>query len=454
LKRSAQNGSLVYLIAGAMLLRGAVLLFDAHALEGDPDGYRALAVNLVQHGTFGANEIPTAFRPPLYPLVLAGCVVWGSGTRAAIGLVHWVLGVATVWIAERLGRLWGLRRGATLAAALVACDPILLAQSTQLMTETLATFLAAAALLALTRAQQTGLPRWALLAGACCGLAVLCRPTFLPWTLLVGPMLAWASRRKQSEWEKAEAAPRAPPHPAEAEAARNRRTQPTQRSSRCHAASLLLVFFAGLGLTLAPWALRNLVHFGRPIVTTTHGGYTLLRANNPYYYRHLREASWGAVWDSAELDRQWLAKAPRGTPADELRADRLAYAEARENIRRQPLLFVYASLVRLSRFFGLVPYRTAPQEGALTLSARYAIGLWYLMELLLALIGVCAVVVEGTRKRKAENASFGWCFGILMVACFAGIHSVYWTDLRMRAPCMVVIALAAAAGFRRAGTRD
>ena len=50
-----------------------------------------------------------------------------------------------------LGRCWGLgRRGAALAALLVACDPILLDSSCRVMTETLATFLTTAGLLALT----------------------------------------------------------------------------------------------------------------------------------------------------------------------------------------------------------------------------------------------------------------------------------------------------------------
>ena len=45
---------------------------------------------------------------------------------------------------------------------------------------------------------------------------------------------------------------------------------------------------------------RQLSAVGRPIVTTTHGGYTLLLANNPYFYQHLRREPWGSVWDARE----------------------------------------------------------------------------------------------------------------------------------------------------------
>ena len=135
----------------ALLIRGGVLWLTPGALLADPDGYRQLAVNLVVHGTLGyetfnAGVMPTAYRPPLYPLLLSACVA-----PAAVAVLHLVMGVATVGLVLVLGRWWGLgNRGAALAALLVACDPILLSQSTQVMTETPATFLATAGLVVLT----------------------------------------------------------------------------------------------------------------------------------------------------------------------------------------------------------------------------------------------------------------------------------------------------------------
>ena len=100
-------------------------------------------------------NVPTAYRPPLYPLLLTGCVALGDYSRAAVGVLHLALGVATVGLVLVLGRWWGLgNRRAALAALLVACDPILLSQSTQVMTETPAAFLATAGLVALTWASR------------------------------------------------------------------------------------------------------------------------------------------------------------------------------------------------------------------------------------------------------------------------------------------------------------
>ena len=44
-------------------------------------------------------------------------------------------------------------------------------------------------------------------------------------------------------------------------------------------------------LVLSPWMIRNLLVFGEPVWTTTHGGYTLALANNPVYYRESERAA-------------------------------------------------------------------------------------------------------------------------------------------------------------------
>ncbi len=398
----------------AFVVRGGVILLAPDALKTDPDGYRAVAENLVQYGMFGNRQVPTAYRPPLYPCVLAACVAIGPTGRAAIGLMHLALGLGTVWLTYRLGQSCGLGRWAWLAAVLVACDPILLAQSTLVMTETLATFLAVAALACVAIATQRHSARWALVAGGVAGLGVLCRPTFLPWAIVV-PFVFLGTVR------------------------------PVARGL-----ALAMAMAAALAAALAPWAIRNQVQFGRPIVTTTHGGYTLLLANNPDFYEYLRSAPWGAVWENKTLDRAWAAKAPRGTAADEVRADRLAYAEAVQNIRSEPAMFCYACLVRVGRLFGVLPHQLAPDEGIGRRLLRYGVGLWYVVELGLAALG--AAVIFGFRRRF-EDTSFGWVSMALLVACFISVHAVYWTDMRMRAPLMPALALAAVLGLASLAAR-
>src|SRR5439155_18166700 len=80
----------------------------------------------------------------------------------------------------------GLSLAPVIAGFIVACDPILLNQQTLIMTETLAAFLAILSLWCLARFDVSRSWFNAALAGGAIGLAVLCRPTFLPWLGLVG----------------------------------------------------------------------------------------------------------------------------------------------------------------------------------------------------------------------------------------------------------------------------
>jgi hypothetical protein len=204
------------------------------------------------------------------------------------------------------------------------------------------------------------------------------------------------------------------------------------------------LFVVGAAVVLSPWVVRNYVRFGRPIVSTTHGGYNLLLGNNPFFYEYLRSGAWGTAWFSGELDRQWLAE----IPASETDADRKAYDEAWKNIRAEPGMFAYACLVRVARLFSPFPHQTEPHEGRLTRMLRYAAAAWYLAELPLALAGVVAVGLawRAAPARAGTSPWAPWLWAGLLVLTFTGVHALYWTDLRMRAPLMPAMALAAASG--------
>jgi hypothetical protein len=435
----------------ALLVRGGALMLMPGALLTDPDGYRRLAENLVQHGTFGAGDVPTAYRPPLYPLLLTGCVALGEHTRLAIGILHVLLGMATVGLTIVVARWWGLGdRAAALAGLLVACDPILLAQSAVVMTETLAVFLTAAGLFALTwSGRQTSLGRQlncrpcaAMLAGAILALGALCRPALLLWTVAAGIGLALASSSRR-------------PQPSDGQSAT------TSRGF----VSIFAAFFLGATVVLGPWAVRNQVEFGRPIVTTTHGGYTLLLANNPEFYAWLRSGPWGSVWEADRFNADWDGRRPR----DEVQANRQAYAEAWRTIVDAPATFVYACLVRVGRFWSPLPHQITGGEGPMRRLSRYLVGLWYLAEFALAAVGAWYIATRRVRGegreaisdyRAAKNeprqtsppSSFplppfpSWLYGLLLVACLTAMHAVYWTDMRMRAPLVPLVAMAAAVG--------
>ena len=137
-----------------------------------------------------------------------------------------------------------------------------------------------------------------------------------------------------------------------------------------------------LMLTLAPWAVRNAHVFGRPIVTTTHGGYTLLLGNNPQYYDFLRAGGWSATWDAKDVYASWCAQhtlieTPAGAVADE------PPPTGGRTARRGPAssMIPPASCLllsdRLARFWGWMPLQTTPRRpNRATHVLRVAIGLW------------------------------------------------------------------------------
>ncbi|HEV3137027.1 MAG TPA: glycosyltransferase family 39 protein [Pirellulales bacterium] len=398
---------LLVLLCAVLIVRGRVMLSFSDSLNNDPDGYREVAWSIYNNGEFAVYDGSwhiTAYRPPLYPLLLA--VV---NFLPGVGWLHVVLGTGTVWAVFRLGLLWDLPpAGALLAAALVTFDPILLNQSVQVMTETLAAFLAAVALAAITRGARDSSIRWSILAGSLFGLCVLCRPTFLAWLIgavVVIPFCFGSSRRR--------------------------------------ALAVAFVFALAAALVLSPWARRNQFVFGCPIITTAHGGFTLLLANNPQFYEYLRSGAWGSVWDANQFIRSWKTEAdqiPDGTTGvggqRELAIDALAYQLAFRNIRDEPLMFAYACLVRVGRLWGVMPHQIDPEESTARRLLRYLVAAWYGVELLLAAGGAWLL------GRKLLQAP--WIWGALLLLSFTAVHTFYWTDLRMRAPLESVVALLAA----------
>src|SRR5439155_2882863 len=106
-------------------------------------------------------------------------------------------------------------------------------------------------------------------------------------------------------------------------------------------------------ITVAPWVIRNEFIFGEPILTTTHGGYTLLLGNNEQAYREEVEKPFGILWDSRPW-QQSLADELRQAglaPADELARDRWMSRRAWNWIGQHPREFAAACWLRVRRFW-------------------------------------------------------------------------------------------------------
>lgn len=379
------------LVVVALLVRLAVIVPAIGRLD-DPDRYLVVAESLVSGEGFGVQGRPTAYRPPLYPLVLAGLLAI-SGTRLAwsVAALHLALGAGTVVLTATAARRWGLSRGRVLvAAAIVACDPVLVAQGRAVMTETMAAFLVAATLAALAEGGQRG----ALFGGVGFGFASLCRPSLLPAAGLVAVAgLACA---------------------------------PGSFLARLRRAGLVAV---ATGLVLVPWAWRNAKVLGEPIWTTTHGGWTLALANNPVYYAEVVNGPPGAVW-SGENQSRWFVEtvqAVEGLP--EPAADRRIREMAIRFIAAHPRAFLRASVTRLGRFWAVAPAGAVYSGRTRLTTLVWTLPLW----------GALGLGLTARSLWRWPRVAAPAC-----ILALSAVHAVYWTDLRMRAPIVPAIALISA----------
>jgi hypothetical protein len=234
-----------------------------------------------------------------------------------------------------------------------------------------------------------------------CGLAALCRPTFLAWLGLIAifMLIPTVRQRRYLSW---------------------------------------LLLCLGALFVMSPWVVRNSRQFGHPILATTHGGYTLWLGNNEGFYQFLKESDWGEVWDSKELDDRYNAK-KAALQCDEIKADDWARQQAMHCIQRQPSMFVYSCLIRIGRLWGPLPHRLSLEESTARRFARYAVAVWYICVFLLA---AYALVLQ--RKQLLQSP---WVWGVTLCLAFTIVHCLYWSNLRMRGPLMPAVYLAAAWGF-------
>lgn len=424
--------AVVAFVAFAMLLRGLACWTLAGGLSEDPDAYAAIAVTVANTGTFGitapdGEPHPTAFRPPLYPWLLSAAVEGDHLNRISVACLHALLGGLTVWLAIITSRQL-IGGSGLVAGGLVAIDPILLTQSALVMTETLAATIAAAVLCWWSRQASAGRGahgvRFGTVLGVLLALAYLCRPTFLVW----GVLLCGASLLLRGS-----------------------------SLSRISAAfSMGLV----LALTVAGWTARNQTHFGRAIWATSHGGYTLLLANNPLFYDFLSQRSFGEAWDAERFfmvwshryegdvttrafwERPWTGMGVVPPAVSETSDDALAYQAAKATIRRNPAAFFRSCWVRLSWLWSPLPHHTEDRPAALI----GAVGAFYVTVYTMCLVGIY-------RWGGGVFSRPWWAFWLL-VFTLSGVHAVYWSNLRMRSPATTGIAVLAAASLRPRGVRD
>ncbi|WP_010588174.1 hypothetical protein [Schlesneria paludicola] len=398
----------------ALVLRFGVILSQPAQLTVDRDAYIAIATSIVEgRGYSGPHSThPTAFRPPIYPLSLAAGRIL-LPTPVVVAGLNLICGLVAVWFTIQVGALLHLGEWRFLAGLLIAIDPLLLQYSAQPMTESLCVVLAIGWLWSVLN-ENSEKPAWRVIqwirCGAVFGILVLSRPTFWPIAAIEGLFWLMALLRTQ---------------------------QSVDRITRINVG---LVHLGTTVVVVAPWLIRNWIVMAAPILTTTHGGYTLLLGNNPVFYREVVEKPWGTTWPD-ESQHQWEADLEAslvrdlGANASEVARDAWQSRQARQNMLDEPRLCLQAAFHRIRSFWNTTPQGDAAKG---VNSAVLALVGWYsVFFITVALMGMGLVVARTERAR--------WVPLYSLVVALQVVHLFYWTNTRMRAPLTPALALFAAA---------
>ena len=209
----------------------------AGALSGHGDGsiYVALAHNIAEGRGYTFADTPTAFRAPLYPVLLAGLMrlspsYWPLLTR----LLQFALALSTAAICGRLARKWAGAEACRVTIAVVLLMPTLLYFTGELLSECLAAFIIAGFLFYLDRCLDSGSYSDVATLGLITGLAALARFNTIPFIGIAGIALLYLAPG-------------------------------TWRSIAMLACAFLLV--------LSPWVAHNLYAFNGHVLYSTHSGY-------------------------------------------------------------------------------------------------------------------------------------------------------------------------------------
>jgi len=247
-RTSATKSALSYVFIGLLLLglivRVLVVAVPGNAARtpwgggGDTPAYLLLGHNLISGKGYAYAGHPTAYRAPVYPLLLAASMkIFGSHAIAAMRWLQFLAGLLTVYLCAAIaGIIFG--KAARKPALIVALFfPTLIIMTGEILTEAVATLFCVIFLYLLVRFSEKA--SWAILTGmaAVVGFATLVRFNMA----LFGFVVLWAVffwKMPLSKW-------------------------------RAVALTILLP-----GLIISPWLARNYVVFHGAFVLSTEGGPT------------------------------------------------------------------------------------------------------------------------------------------------------------------------------------
>jgi hypothetical protein len=224
----AQHRTTRYAIFAAAALRLLLIAIAGNRLivpwgsDNDSHVYADLAQHVIDSQGYSFGGVPSALRPPLYPLIVAFFLrMAGPHWIIALRLFQATLSLATAWLCGALAEKWFGPRAQSVALVIALFLPTLLYFVPEILTETCAAFLVIS-ILYVERPE---------LAGVLTGVLLLTRLNAAPLALIMG----WKLRQR------------------------------------------ILAYSFASALVLLPWCLRNLVVFHGRVLLSTNSGLSLVQ---------------------------------------------------------------------------------------------------------------------------------------------------------------------------------
>src|SRR3954470_12909177 len=288
-------------LALGLRLAYSLLLVKTQPLLGDGLEFHNLAYSIADSHSFAqaspmgsGHLMPTADKPPLYPLVLAVFTIVGGHGWIPHQIAGAMIGTVTVALTAFLGRRVGGDRVGLVAGGLAAVYPMLIAADGSFRSESLYALLVTATLLSAYALRDRPTVRRALMCGGVIGLATLTRSeALLLLVLVVLPAALLAVPRRR-------------------------------------AAVLTLAAAAATVVVLTPWLIRSWIQFDRPVFVSTNSGGLLAGANCDRTYH----GEWLGQWRFDCLARIKTANEAAGSA--QLASDGIDYA--RDHAGRLPVV--------------------------------------------------------------------------------------------------------------------
>jgi 4-amino-4-deoxy-L-arabinose transferase-like glycosyltransferase len=330
---------LIFLVAvGVRLWFAWPAITGARGFEGDEKSYYSLALSLLESGRLLHHGVPTAYRLPLFPLMLAPFYAFFGPAPFAPQPFIVILNASICLGVYLLGKELFNRQVGLLGAAISAADIYLIRPGAYLLAESLFVFLLLFGMLALERLRRRQAWQWAVIAGLILGLDLLTKANWAPflpflmgWIIYTGRAAIWRGLRNA------------------------------------------LIVVGIMGVFWSAWMVRNYVELGALIPFTTQGGIA-------YYGLYNDQTADLANWRTFG---QW-----KGIPftgdrqLSELEADRKGRELALAWIRAHPMKAAGIMLMQVVNFWRAEHY------------SRYAALFWYGL-LIAAVIGYVLAIRQG-----------------------------------------------------------